>query len=329
LRIVNRTNAGDVKACLFEKNTCIEVATGASLPDGANFVLQKELYRVEKDAQGNIFAVFDVDKLPKNNSIHPQGSDAQAGETLIKEGTFLTPAHIAVLATVGKMEVNVKKLPPVRIISTGDELTEKGKMPLPHQIRPSNAYTIFAVLQKFFPSADIEIYFAGDSVQAVESPILTAPAGTVFISTGAVSVGEKDLVPEILEKNAFETYFHKVKHRPGKPFLFAGKKSSLFFGLPGNPLSTFISLYRYIIPAFHIFLGKKTAPYQVSLAENYPYSSEMTFFLPVKILDNQAFPVPPNGSGDLISITEADGFVELPGGIGNFEKGRILKYFAL
>ncbi len=327
LKIVNRTNAGDEKAHLSEKNTCIEVATGASLPEGANFVLQKELYCLEKDSSGNIFAVFDAKKLPKNDSIHPQGSDAKAGDILIKQNTFLTPAHIAVLSTVGKMTVNVKKLPPVRIISTGDELAENGKIPLPHQIRPSNAYTIFAALQKFFPSADLKIYFAGDTIQAVEEPILSAPEGTIFISTGAVSVGEKDLIPGILEKNGFETYFHKVKHRPGKPFLFAGKNSSLFFGLPGNPLSTFISLYRYIIPAFHLFLGKKTAPFPIALADNYPYSSDMTYFLPVKIVDNQAIPIPPNGSGDLISVTEAEGFVELPGGEGSFEKGTVLKFF--
>jgi molybdopterin molybdotransferase len=316
--------AGAPQMQLSNTANCMEVMTGAILPEMTDTVIPYEHLKVEEH---DGFKFFTINAgVEKGQNIHVQGADALAGQLLLPPGTLLCPAEIGVLASIGKTLVSVSRLPKVAIIATGDELVPVQSTPDIHQVRTSNSYSLAAALQELGITA--ECYHVTDNEAAITSLFKSLMDADVWICTGAVSAGKFDYLPQVLDKMGMLTVFHKVQQRPGKPFLFGQfGEGPVVFALPGNPVSGFMCCYRYILPWLRASLQYEAPPMPYAvLGADVHFNVPLTYFLPVRlhpVAGGQLIALPPpyHGSGDLAALLQADGFLELPPDKGVFEKG--------
>ncbi|MCF6351732.1 MAG: molybdopterin molybdotransferase MoeA [Cyclobacteriaceae bacterium] len=315
--------AGAPSITLQESGSCIEVMTGAVCPSHADTIIKYEDIAIEK----GIATIEEGYEITANQHVHPQGSDRQLKDVLIKKGTQITAAEIGVLATVGKSKVKVQKRLAVAIVATGDELVEINETPLPHQIRKSNVYNLQAHLKaKGFGSNIFHIVDDKNKLRKSLEKILKNHQ--VVVLSGGVSKGKFDYVPEILNELGVKKQFHFVKQRPGKPFWFGTYGNGAVFALPGNPNSTFVGLNRYVLPFLQRSEGVKPLKVKAKLAKDFSFKPDLTYFLQVQLVYNDegylmATPLSGHGSGDLANLVDADGFLELPMGTTNFKKGDV------
>jgi len=320
--------AGTPKARLVEDKYCLEIMTGAVMPANADTVVNYELVTIVDG-----IATIDNDAKIKNGQhIHEQGMDRKTGDVLLDKECVISPAEIAILATVGVSEVTVAKAAKVAVIATGDELVDVTETPEPHQIRKSNVHSMVAALNKsnFYAKA---FHLNDDKEHLLEGLSEILNAFDVVILSGGVSKGKLDFVPEILDELGVEKQFHFVKQRPGKPFWFGQYKNSVVFALPGNPVSTFVGLTRYVLPFLYRSAGVEPKPIKAMLATDFSFKPDLTYFLQVKLAYSDdgrlmATPVPGQGSGDLAYLLEADAFIELPQGKEEFKAGEVFRCFA-
>jgi len=325
-RIAGMQPAGAPAGTLAASGDCLEVMTGAVLPHGCDCVVP-----VEEVARSGGFAEIDPG-LPaaRMQHVHRQGSDYAAGSLLIPEGTRLSAPHIAVCAAAGKSRVLVSREPRIALVATGDELVEVGEPVAPHQVRISNVYAVEAALASH-GFLDTCRFHARDEREAVRGVLSHAlETFDVIVISGGVSAGKLDLVPETLEALGVEELFHKVRQRPGLPFWFGvGPHGRAVFALPGNPVSTLVCAYRYLLPYLESSLGAPPGAHErVILAEEFRFEQRLTLFLPVRLEraargELLAYPRPVHGSGDFARLTASDGFIELPEGQGTFPAGSL------
>ncbi|HEU4553289.1 MAG TPA: molybdopterin molybdotransferase MoeA [Chitinophaga sp.] len=316
--------AGMPRKQLGNMANCIEVMTGAVIPELTDTVVPYEHLQATEHEGFKRFTI--TQPVQKNQNIHWQGADGVAGQTLITPGTRLTPAETGVLATVGKHTVSVSRLPRVVVIATGDELVAVTATPEPHQIRMSNVYSLAASLQELGITASI--HHVTDNKAAIQELLASLLNADVWICSGAVSAGKYDHLPAVLETMGMQRIFHKVRQRPGKPFLFGlFKDGPVVFALPGNPVSGFMCFYRYVQPWLLAGMGYAAPPaaYAV-LGKDVVFDKPLTYFLPVQLQPQptgewKAFPHTYNGSGDLVSLLQADAFMELPAAQSEFKAG--------
>jgi len=155
----------------------------------------------------------------------------------------------------------------------------------------------------------------------------------VVVLSGGVSKGKLDFVPEILKELGIEKQFHFVKQRPGKPFWFGRYKKGVVFALPGNPVSTFVGMFRYVLPFLYRSAGVELKVVKAVLDEDFSFKPDLTYFLQVKLSYSDkgellATPAPGQGSGDLANLVEADAFIELPNDITQFKKGEVFRCYS-
>ena len=252
--IVGMQKAGVPALSLKNEEACIEVMTGAVLPDGCDCVIRYEDIKInEKVAEVRP----DLTLKPMQN-IHQQAFDFRKDELILRAGVRILPPQIAILASVGKSKVLVDKKPKIAVISTGDELVEIHEPVARHQIRQSNAYALEAGL-KHLGYNQVSRYHVNDDRQILLECLTNAlSCADMLILTGGVSMGKYDFVPEVMDLLEVNVLFHKVKQRPGKPFWFGkSKEDQCVFALPGNPVSAIICFYRYIVPQLRRSSGEK------------------------------------------------------------------------
>ncbi|SNY99908.1 molybdopterin molybdotransferase MoeA [Flagellimonas pacifica] len=309
-KIAGIAQAGSPQLTLEDESTCIEIMTGAMVPKNADAVVMYEHTRKENDG----FSI--TEPIKKGQNIHYKGSDTAMEDKLLLRGTTITSAEIGVLATVGKFEVLVKKLPKVAVISTGNELVDVGQQPLPYQIRKSNSHTLIALLQSEHLEANM--------YHLVDEPIVLKKKldellnrYDVLLLSGGVSKGKFDFLPSTFDALGVDKVFHKVMQRPGKPFWFGKHQSqkTIIFSFPGNPVSTFVNYHTYFLPWLNKTLGVPTSQFTVFLKEPMENKTDLTLFIGVEIgLDDgklMARKISSTGSGDLLSLSKAGGFVKL------------------
>lgn len=319
--------AGSKQLSMQQDNNCIEVMTGAVLPNNCDTVIRYE----DVDIVDGI-ATINVDTINSQQNIHQKGKDKKQGVILVSENTIISPAEIGVIATVGKANVKVAKQPKVLIISTGDELVDVHETPLDYQIRRSNVYTLVSLLSNLnIPS---ETKHLTDNKQVLKEKIYSyLQEYDVLLFSGAVSKGKFDFLPEVLSELKVEKLFHKVAQRPGKPFWFGfadaldmgeknvyqnseNKKNTVVFAFPGNPVSTFVNCIVYFYPWYKKSVAIEDNIQEAILSEDVTFKPNLTYYLQVKLENKNgtlfAKPVKGNGSGDLASLVAADGFIELP-----------------
>ncbi len=320
--------AGDEQKTLESPQNCIEIMTGAVLPKNTDTVIRYEDLEIE-----NGFATILAEIKPQQN-VHFQGQDKLAGEVLLRKGKAINASHVAIAASIGKQNLAVCKLPKIAIASSGDELVGIDDIPLPHQIRLSNVFAIVAILKKV--KATVDIFHISDTLDGSISKIEELlQKYDVLIFSGGVSMGKKDFIPQALAENNVKEVFHKIAQKPGKPMWFGKKDKVVVFALPGNPVSTYLCTIKYVLPWLKKHLGiLEEQNSSVILTEDINFKPKLNYFLQVKILNDKgclyATPLKHHGSGDFISLAEADGFIELPfRESGLFLKGEIVDFFAL
>ncbi|HEV8514032.1 MAG TPA: molybdopterin molybdotransferase MoeA, partial [Cyclobacteriaceae bacterium] len=310
--------AGQPQRTLTDPTKCIEIMTGAPLPEGTDSVIPYESIDV-KDKIAKL-----SDPIEKNQNVHHQGSDAKQNEILLSRGFKISPAEVAMLASVGKSEVNVIKYPSSAVISTGDELVDVDQSPLPHQIRKSNSYMLSAALNELGCKADL-FHLIDNEKEIKEKLEAILNKYDLIILSGGVSKGKFDFIPQVLESLQVKKLFHQVSQRPGKPMWFGQSQKNTVFGLPGNPVSTFACFLRYVKLWLTNSFGNQAQKQSAILAEDYSFSPKLTYFLQVKIQNENgklmAYPFSGGGSGDFANLKVVDGFLELPLHQSKFQKG--------
>lgn len=325
---VQGTQAAGDEVLTLEDGHCIEIMTGASLPQNANCIVPVERITIingHVDGHAEIEADYAV---KKDRYIHPRGSDFATGAHLLTPGKRVSPLDIAIIASCGETEVDVAADPVVRIISTGNELIAAGKPIEPHQIRMSNGPAVVSLLESH-GYRRCEHDHIEDDVEVLRDKLASHLAeAEVLVLSGGVSMGKADYVPEVLADLGVEVIFHKISQRPGKPMWFGkGPDGQLVFALPGNPVSALVCCRQYVIPALGKASGATESPPEfAALSSNVSFKPALTCFQPVKLISSAAgqvlaMPVKTNTSGDFASLSATDGYVELPKDQTDFPAG--------
>jgi len=323
IKIEGIAAAGAPQMTLQNANNCLEVMTGAVLPIGTDTVIRYE----DLDINDGIVTIR-LPELVKGKNIHYQGSDKEQGITLLEEGILIRPQEISIAASLGKAQVLVKKLPKTTIISTGDELIDVHLQPKPHQIRKSNSYSIASLLSSWGIEAQIR-HLTDDKTEIRNQLNEVLLESDLVILSGGVSKGKFDFIPEVLEELRVKAIFHKIKQRPGKPLWFGRNENTVVFGLPGNPVSSFVCARKYIFHWLNETLAVRTdSPVYASLVEDVIFNPDLHYFLPVSVSSNDkgimiAKPCQGNGSGDFINLLNTNALMELPQGKKVFRAGEI------
>lgn len=290
--------AGEPVKAIKKTDGALEIMTGATAPRGTEAIIKIEDLSIEK----KIASYIGKTPLEKGQFIHLQGADAAAGSVLVKKRTKIGPVEIAIAATVGKAHIEVESKPHVHIFSTGDEIVGLHETPADHQIRSSNVMMLKSVLlSKGFKANSSHL---ADSAEKIKSSVDKAlESNDIILLSGGVSAGKKDLIPGVLTEAGFETIFHKISQKPGRPLLVATRPDGkVVFAFPGNPISTLTCFWVYFLP----WVSGEWPEYQVKEIKFLPKpSAELDQWIPVENEEVLAH----NGSGDLINWSRADGLV--------------------
>ena len=264
-------------------------------------------------------------------NIHRRGTDTRQGALLLSAGARLRAPEIAIAASAGMARIRVSSQPMLAVISTGNELVEPGEPILPHQIRRSNAYAIVAALRQHGFQRVADDHMLDDVAELKRRLKFHLETHDVLVLSGGVSMGKFDFVPQVLDELGVRTVFHKVAQRPGKPMWFGVASSgAAVFALPGNPVSTFVCLSRYVLPALFAAWARTPSRPKKWLSGARWRTPRTYLFMPVRVeVDDWgrawAIPRPTNGSGDFTSLAGTDGFVELPPGPNKYPKGFVTR----
>lgn len=305
-RVARTQAAGEPPRPLTEAGACVEIMTGAALPEGCDTVVRYEDLVMEDDWA----ALREGVSVTPGQNVHRRGDDRRAGDPVLSPGSRIGPAHIAALAALGKATVRVSARPRVAVVTTGDEVVPVDTVPLPHQIRQSNGPALRAALAG---RAAVALDHAPDDADALRDRLGAAlETADVVLIAGGVSAGRFDLVPGVLAALGVREVFHKVRQKPGKPLWFGVAPHAAVFGLPGNPVSALACAVRYVVPFLDRAAGLADAPRRVVRLSELPRrKNDFTHFVPVRLDGLDAHPVPSNGSGDFLSLVASDGVAEV------------------
>lgn len=326
-RLQDAQHAGEPRMTLKEAGACIEIMTGAVLPEGTDCVIPVERLTMA-DGYAEIEAGYEA---AHRQNIHPQGSDHRAGAEVLTPGVVLSPMDIAVIASCGMERVSVSRRPTIRVISTGDELVPPGRPIRPHQIRMSNGPALLAMLVRQGFSDCLHDHLPDDEAVLRMRIGEHLDAADVLILSGGVSMGKADFVPTVLRELGVEPVFHRISQRPGKPMWFGiGKRGQAVFALPGNPVSSLVCCRQYVLPALLLASAReRAASARAALTGTVVFEPRLTCFMPVRLDTDEhgvlrATPVPTNTSGDFTALCGTDGYVELAMDESEFEAGRVV-----
>ena len=248
LEMVEEIAAGYTAKGTLKPGQTMRIMTGAPIPPGADAVLMQE------DTQKDGDSILCLDRADVEENIRRAGEDIKIGESVLKKGTTLSPAHIGMLAVIGRSQIAVSQRPTVSILSTGDEILELDETPQGPQIFNSNGHMLAAQIKS---AGGIPVYLgiAKDTEKDLMEKFKWALTADIVVSSGGVSVGDYDLVKSSLQKMGQDMLFWKVAMKPGKPLAFGRIGKTPIFGLPGNPVSSFVSFEQFVRPSLRKVLG--------------------------------------------------------------------------
>jgi len=322
LLVVGTAFAGKPYKGVVAENQAVRIMTGAVVPESTNVVIMQE--QVERD--GDKITIDDRHKDGQN--VRAAGEDIQRGTTVLPAGRVVAPADLGLIASLGIGQVEVHRRTRVAFLSTGDELKAVGETLGVGEIHDSNRYTLHGMLTRL----GIEIIDLGvvrDKPNAVREALTDAAArADVIISSGGVSVGEADYIKEILAEIG-QVKFWKVAMKPGRPLAFGSIGESVFFGLPGNPVSVMVTFYQFVQPTLLKIMGaQEQAPVLVkakagNLLKKRPGRTEYQRGFLTTDADGGLVVTTESdqGSGILSSMSNANCFVVLPLDSGRTEAG--------
>ncbi|MFO7977738.1 MAG: molybdopterin molybdotransferase MoeA [Bacteroidales bacterium] len=319
LEVLEVIAAGSLPTKKIEAGQCTKIMTGAMIPQGADTVIMVEHTR-ETDSGKILF----TGKSTAAN-IACKAEDVKQGDLMWKKGMQILPQHIALFAAVGCVNPLVARQPRVAIMSTGDELVEPDQYPGAGKIRNSNGFQLIAQVKAAHCIANY-MGIIPDDQKATDMAISTALAeNDMVILTGGVSMGDFDFVPQIMKKNGVEILFQKVAVKPGKPTVFGRTEKAYIFGLPGNPVSSFINFEVFAKPLLYKMMGHDYKAHDLVLPMGIDFSrkkADRMEWLPVNYrAETGVIPVEYHGSAHLHAICLAQGIMAIPRGISEIKKG--------
>ena len=319
LRIIGEIYAGDSGKKVLTEGECFKIATGGMLPAGADAVIPFEDISEQPDS-----IVLET-PVPEGSCLGLLGEDIKIGEVILKRETLLHSAHIGAAASVGISELKCFAKPVVAIAVSGDEIVEVGEKLGAGQVYDTNSYTLSAVISKAGGVA-VKLPIVRDSVENIERAIKSSEADIITF-TGGSSVGEKDLIVDAI-KNLGEVIYHGITAKPGKPGLLGKVGDSLVVGMPGYPTSCLTIANVLLAPMIRKISRNRSAEHhsviEVELGEKLTAKSESHQIITVKIENGIAHPVF-KGSSVITSMSNADGYVELPHGVSEIDAGEMVK----
>ncbi|UCE74664.1 MAG: hypothetical protein JSV56_02905 [Methanomassiliicoccales archaeon] len=315
VKIIGSIHAGEVSDIEISSGHCVEIATGAKIPKGADAVVIVE----ETERENEDVKIFKPVYPQANVSI--KGSDISKGKNVLQEGESLNPSKIGVLTSLGLESVEVYQKPKVAIIPTGNEVAEIGKELKEGQVYNSNSYALACIA---FENGGIPVRMdiVEDTRSALESVIKKALSNDFVVLSGGSSVGERDVLVDVVESLG-KVLFHGVQVKPGKPLLLGEVEGKPVLGTPGYPTACLIDGYVFMAPIVRQLARlPKIERQKVSakLSRRVVSTLGRQQFLTVKLKDNEAIPVFKE-SGAITSMAEADGYIEIPSNVDLVEKG--------
>lgn len=315
LRLAGQALAGAPLQRTIEAGFCCEIATGAPIPPGADAVVMVE--RTSRDGDH----VLIHERVGAGHNIGRRGADIATGQAVIRDGDYLTPARVGALAAMGCRTVRVYARPTVAVLSTGAELAAPGMPVTAGQIYDVNSETIAAVVGLHGGAPQV-LPPVSDSVVEIAAALETAASHDIVVTSGGSSVGSKDVLTDALE-GLGRVDFHGIAVKPGKPTLFGWIGATPLFGMPGNPSSCLSNAYLLLVP----FLRRmarlpawQPRVVEAPLARRIVSNAGRHQFYTVRLVSNAAEPAF-KSSGDITSMADADGYIEIAADVGSIEAG--------
>ncbi len=318
LRVIEKVYTGQVPTRQLTPGTAVEIATGAPMPAGADAVVMVEQTERAADDVRVLTPVY-----PRQN-VGRQGADIAVGQTVIRDGDVLNPSRIGALAALGGGDVEVYAKPTVAILSTGNEIVDPGQELQPGQIYDINKFTLSTIIQEH-GSVPVPFATAHDTIEALDRAIDACLSCDVLVFSGGSSVGERDLVLDAIRRRG-EIAFHGIAVKPGKPTAFGTIQGKPMFGMPGYPTSCLSNAYLLLVPALRAIARlrpRHTHTVRLPLGQRIVSTTGRHQFYTVRIVDGQAMPAF-KASGDITSMSQADGYIEIPAQTDIAEKGEIV-----
>ena len=324
LRVIEKVYTGQVPSKIVEAGTAVEIATGAPMPSGADAVVMVE--ETEK-ADEKVRVLTPV--YPRQN-VGRQGADIVVGQTVLARGEVLNPSRIGALAALGISDVEVFVKPTVAILSTGNEIADPGQELQPGQIYDINKFTLSTIIAEH-GGIPMPFATAQDTIEALEEAVDHAlgrrslgggGSCDMLVFSGGSSVGERDLILDVIGRKG-EIVFHGIAVKPGKPTVFGTINGKPMFGMPGYPTSCLSNAYMLLVPALRAMARLKPRhlpTVTLPLGQRIVSTTGRHQFYTVRIVDGHAMPAF-KASGDITSMSQADGYIEIPAQTDIVEKG--------
>ena len=311
--IIGEQFAGSQTSVEVTPGTAVRITTGAPLPPGADAVVPVENTELRDD-----HVVIHQEHVEVGENVRPVGADLRKDQVLVEAGTPIGPAEIGLLASLGQVDVPVFRRPRVSVLSTGDELVDPSEEPGPGQIRDSNRFSLVVAARR----AGADVVWSGrgpDDPAALRRLLEERIADSdIVLTSGGVSVGEKDFVKEILD-DLGTVHFRRLFMKPGKPLNFATVGDTLVFGLPGNPVSALVGFEVFVNAALRVMAGRRDVqprPVPVVLTHDVPSGDRLEFQRGLVWADESgvlhARNTGPQASARLLSLVGANAFILIP-----------------
>lgn len=312
LKVIEELPAGILPQMSVTKGEAVRIMTGAPLPKGADTVVMVE--DTEKTGEG--VRVFQ--EVPRGEHIRRAGEDVKKGDRVISKGSVIRAAEVGMLASVGRAFVSVHQRPVVAILCTGDELVDVDEGIADHKIVSSNSYTLAAQVMEC-GALPLQLGIAKDDPTEIEQMLRQGLRTDIILSSAGVSVGDYDLVKDVLGGIGFQMEFWRVAMRPGQPLAFGTIGGKPTFGLPGNPVSSMVSFEQFVRPSLLKMMGHKNLfrpIVEAVLKEEIIKKPGNRHFVRARVsLEEDRYVVTttgPQGSGILNSMVDANGLIIAP-----------------
>ena len=248
LQMVGEAPAGGAYDGVVQPGEAVRIFTGGPVPDGADAIVIQE----DTEPSGHTITIREAPKPGQH--VRPTGVDFKTGDTLLKMGNVLNPASIGLLASMNLPWVSVRRKPRVALLATGDELVRPGEPIGANQIISSNSLALHALVEKH-GGQPLDLGIARDNESSLTALADGAKGTDLLVTMGGASVGDHDLVQQVLGETGLEVDFWKIAMRPGKPLIFGRLGKTLMLGLPGNPVSSLVCATLFLVPMLRTMLG--------------------------------------------------------------------------
>jgi molybdopterin molybdotransferase len=335
LRLLEEVTAGEVPRQAVVAGATTRIMTGAPIPPGADAVVMVERSTIAADGK----IVLEDPRVAAGQNILPRGHSLVRGQVVLEAGARLRSFEIGALAEVGRAEVQVIRRPSVAVLATGNELVPPSAIPGPGQIRNSNGPMLVAAVRES-NATPVDLGIARDEAGDLARLIAQGLEHDVLLLSGGVSAGVLDLVPGVLKSLGVAEVFHKVNVKPGKPLWFGrrvqGARTTLVFGLPGNPVGSLVSFELFVRAAIAKLAGRteatvahRTAKLTSAVNQRGDRPTYFPAFHRETVAGTQVDPLSWKGSADLATLVSANAFIVLPPGDKSYAAGEPVEVHVL